>query len=174
MRTSLNLLAILTLAASSVLAGEPHDRNPNTPEGWSRYSDEPPIHLDDTLRARDEKRAHFLYASLEQIATLRRKYDPKTFDIWRDKLKAIRSGMTVDEIKSALSARTAEATVSFGSGVIVCFELDDTYFLHGLFDGESRLLGEITKPIAITYFTSLRRTVSPAPEGTIEHLGLPK
>jgi hypothetical protein len=148
--------------------------DPNTPEGWSRYSNEPPVKLDTEPRAQSEGRAHFIYTSHDQIETLKRNYDPKSFDIWAEKLKSIHPGMTVEEIKATLSAKTSETMVTFGAGVVVCFELDNAYFVHGLFDEKSRLKDSITPPIAITYCTSLRHTVVPSTAEPAENLGLPK
>lgn len=178
MRTLHGILAACALPllpSSAEETAEASYTNARFRETLSQCLAEPLVLLDTDPRAEGDGQAHYIFITHQQLEILKRNYNPETFEKWVEKLKSVHLGMTAAEIQKTLSSKPGNAICTYGSGVTVCFELDDVYFVHGLFDENGSLKSAITKPIAITYKTSTRLIKAlPERKGRTESLGLPK
>lgn len=117
--------------------------------------------LDVSPRAQQEGWHYWAYAKESRFRALQHEYNFRIFDEWTEKLKLIQSGMTIEEIKAAIKPKKIDSMmIMLGAGVIAFIELDDIYFIHGLFSDEGKLINVASHPISITY--GIRRDNSPS------------
>jgi len=144
----LSIFLVLACLAEDVFSAEPIEVH--------LYSYE--TSLDSRPEAYRKEWRYMTYATEGQFRILQRDFDPRSFDRWAKKLSAVRPDMTIDEVKDALKPKRMGGLVQTGSGIVGYFELDDAYFVWGLFSGEK--LKEMPKrPLAMTYGVHLEKNL---------------
>lgn len=107
--------------------------------------------LDDSPRAKQKDSLYWQYVSAAEFAKLKKEFDPSSFDVWAGKLERVLPDMTLEGIAALLKPKKVCPMMTYGAGTVTIIELDNAYYVHGVFDPEGRLKTRLSHPIAINY-----------------------
>ncbi len=107
--------------------------------------------LDYAPRAKQKDSLYWAYVSPAEFFRLKKAYDPSSFDAWVEKLKDVHEEMTIEEISALLKPKKVLPMMTYGAGTVTTIELDDAYYIYGMFNQQNRLKGKLSHPIAINY-----------------------